>query len=186
LARKIVEASVPFAEASVLCSNRSKIEELRIRLHRFRFEFAVRAATAVGWKIGRDKHAKKLAAAATTLLEWFAKPQDGLLERHLWWRVDAVSRDDLVAALAQLKHAAANPPKVDDNDGSLRDWVSKELENVYNDCFDRSDKYTRDSFGAITGGLVSFIQAVAAEIRLEISNDTIAKAVSEKRITPTT
>jgi hypothetical protein len=56
------------------------------------------------------------------------------------------------------------------------------LESVYRQCFERSDRYTRDSLG-VNSACVSFIKAAAAEIKLDgkpfdISGETIAKALA--------
>jgi hypothetical protein len=172
--RRIIAASIPCADH----------QHLRQQLHGFYSDFLIRASSARGWKIGRDKRAKAIVAAATTLLEAFAEPKDRGLDLHLWWQVDVVPRDDLIVGLRALKEAAENVPG-DDNSGGLKAWATIELGRVFEACFGRSEKYTRDCEG-VYGAKVSFIQAVAAEIKLdgkpfEISGETIAKALAVPR-----
>jgi hypothetical protein len=171
--RRIVANSIP-------CPNR---ERLREQLYAFRCHLVEREAEAGGWRTGRDKRAKAIAGAADTLLRALEKPQDRMLDIRLIWTVD-VSRAEIIEVLGDLKRAAESvPPKPDRKPAGLKAWVVRELAAVFEACFERSGKYTRDCEG-VNGALVSFIQAVAAEIKLEISGETIAKALAEPRTKP--
>ena len=95
-----------------------------------------------------------------------------LLAWHLWFVVDAVGRDPLLAALRELEIAVDSFEEPSEE--NLRKLVTQDLAAVYQKHFGRRAGRSRPALGgAVSGPYVRFVVAVAEVLGFSISPNTL-------------
>jgi len=151
---------------------------LRRELHNFRAAYYEHRSNTKSRQAARRKQMQTIERSSKALLDRLSKP-DWLLDFYMW-PLPSMSREQFLTGLQELydeSRAILPEPSA-----AIKTWCVQKLADIYEKNFNREAGVSRPpDGGTIDGPFPRFVKAVAEEISITISPETIAPALAKRR-----